>query len=70
MKSQIEENDIEMYSTHNEGKSGIAERFIRTLKNKSYKYMKNTPNIKKMFLLINYMIQLINMIVIIIAQLK
>ena len=45
-----------MYSTHNGGKSGIAERFIRTLKNKIYKYMKNTPNIKKMFLLINYMI--------------
>ena len=28
-----------MYSTHNEGKSFVAERFIRTLKNKSYKYM-------------------------------
>ena len=28
-----------MYSTHNEGKSAIAERFIRTLKNKIYKYM-------------------------------
>ena len=28
-----------MYSTHNEGKSVIAERFIRTLKNKIYKYM-------------------------------
>ena len=28
-----------MYSTHNEGKSTIAERFIRTLKNKFYKYM-------------------------------
>ena len=27
-------NDIEMYSAHNEGKSIIAERFIRTLKNK------------------------------------
>ena len=26
----------EMYSTHNEGKSVVAERFIRTLKNKSY----------------------------------
>ena len=26
-----------MYSTHNEGKSDIAERFIRTLKNKIYK---------------------------------
>ena len=28
-----------MYSVHNEGKSAVAERFIRTLKNKSYKYM-------------------------------
>ena len=28
-----------MYSTNNEGKSVIAERFIRTLKNKMYKYM-------------------------------
>ena len=28
-----------MYSTHNEGKSVIAERFIRTLKNKIYKHM-------------------------------
>ena len=32
-------NDIEMYSTHNEGKSIVAERFIRTIKNKIYKYM-------------------------------
>ena len=28
-----------MYSTNNEGKSVIAERFIRTSKNKIYKYM-------------------------------
>ena len=28
-----------MYSTHNEGKSVVAERFIRTIKNKIYKYM-------------------------------
>ena len=28
-----------MYSTHNEGKSVVDERFIRTLKNKIYKYM-------------------------------
>ena len=28
-----------MHSTHNEGKSVVAERFIRTLKNKIYKYM-------------------------------
>ena len=28
-----------MYSIHNEGKSAVAERFIRTLKTKIYKYM-------------------------------
>ena len=28
-----------MYSTHNKGKSVVAERFIRTLKNKIYKHM-------------------------------
>ena len=39
MKSWLEENDIEMYSTHNEGKSVVAERFITTLKNEIYKYM-------------------------------
>ena len=32
-------NNIEMYSTFNEGKSVLAERFIRTLKNKIFKYM-------------------------------
>ena len=30
---------IEMYSTHNEGKSVVAERFIRTFKNRIGKYM-------------------------------
>ena len=39
MKSWLEKNDIEMYSTHNEGKSVVAERFIRTIKNKIYRYM-------------------------------
>ena len=28
-----------MYLTHNEGKSAVAERFIKTLKNKIYKHM-------------------------------
>ena len=28
-----------MYSTYNEGKSVVAERFIRTLKNKTFKHM-------------------------------
>ena len=35
--SWLEKNDMEIYSTHNEGKSVIAERFIRTLKNNVYK---------------------------------
>ena len=39
MKPWLEENDIEMYSTHNEGESVDAERFIRTIKNKIYKHM-------------------------------
>ena len=39
MKSCLEKNDIEMYSTHNEERFVIAERFIRTLKNNIYKYM-------------------------------
>ena len=29
MKSWLQDNDIEMYSTHNKGKSVVAERFIR-----------------------------------------
>ena len=32
-------NDIEMYSTHNKGKSFVAGRFIKTLNNKIYEYM-------------------------------
>ena len=35
----MQNDNIEMYSTHNEEKSVVAERFIRTLKNKIYKYM-------------------------------
>ena len=33
MKSQLQDNDVEMFATHNEGKSVVAEGFIRTLKN-------------------------------------
>ena len=39
MKSWLEKKSIKTYSAHNEGKSVAAERFIRTLKNKIYKYM-------------------------------
>ena len=39
MKSLLQNNDVEMYSAHNEGKSVIAERFIKTLKNKICEYL-------------------------------
>ena len=41
MKSWLRYDDIEMYSTRNEGKSVVVvvEKFIRTLKSKIYKYM-------------------------------
>ena len=32
--------NIEMYSTYNEEKSAVAERFVRTLKNKNFKHMR------------------------------
>ena len=35
-KKWLKDNNIEMYSTYNEGKSVVAERFIRTLKNKIF----------------------------------
>ena len=38
----LSDNDISMYSTYNEGKSVVAERFMRTLKNKLYKHMTAT----------------------------
>ena len=38
-KKWLRDNNIVMYSTHNEGKSVVAERFIKTLKSKIYKYM-------------------------------
>ena len=40
MKSWLQDNLIEIYSTRNEGKSAVAERFIRTSKKKTiYKHM-------------------------------
>ena len=41
-KKWLSDNDIIMYSTFNEGKSVVAERFIRTLNNKLYKHMTAT----------------------------
>ena len=41
-KTWLSDNDVIMYSTYNECKSVVAERFIRTLKNKLYKHMMAT----------------------------
>ena len=41
-KRWLSSNDVIMYSTFNEGKSVVAERFIRTLKNKLYKHLIST----------------------------
>ena len=38
-KDFLKINNIEMYSSFNEGKSVVAERFITTLKNKIFKHM-------------------------------
>ena len=39
MKSWLQDNYIEIYSAHNDGKTVVAEIFIRTLKNKIYEYI-------------------------------
>ena len=41
-KDFLKMNNVEVYSTYNEGKSVVAERFITTLKNKIFKHMANT----------------------------
>ena len=38
-KDFLKINNIEMYSIYNEGKSVVAERFIRTLKSKIFKHI-------------------------------
>ena len=48
MQEWLENNNVLMYYTHNEGKSVIAERFIKTLKSKIYKKM--TANDSKSYL--------------------
>ena len=51
MQKWLHDNDILMYLTHNEGKSVVAEKFIKKLKDKIYKTM--TANDSKSYL--NYL---------------
>ena len=53
-KKWLKDDDIKMYSMHNEGKSVVAERFIRTLKTTIYRYM---TSISKNVYIDNQMIQ-------------
>ena len=43
MKCWLEKNNMDMYTSHNEGKSVVDERFIRALKTKIYKYVTSMP---------------------------
>ena len=56
MQKWLHDNDILMYLTHNEGKSVVAEKFIKKLKDKIYKTM--TANDSKSYL--NYLNKLID----------
>ena len=48
MQKTLNNNDILIYSMHNEGKSVIAGRFIKTLRGKTYK--KLTANDSKSYI--------------------
>ena len=61
-KKWLQDNDIIMYSTNNEGKSVVAERLIRTLKSKIFKYMTSIPKngyIDKLNAIVNTIIHVI-----------
>ena len=47
---------MEIYSIHNKGQSAVAEKIMRTLKNKTYKY----KEYQNMCILINSMTQWLN----------
>ena len=56
-KDFLKTDNIENYSTYNEGKSVVAERFIRTQKNKIFRHMTATSK-KVYFDVIEYRIEL------------
>ena len=53
MKSRLERDTIEIYSTYNEEKSNVAKRFIRVLKSKLCKNLTSTSK-KMIYRCINY----------------
>ena len=61
-KRILKVNNIQMFSAYNEGKSVMAERFTRTLKNKIFKSVYFKSVISKVFILMCLTILLINTI--------
>ena len=59
-KDFLKGDNIGMYSTYNEEKYVVAERFIRTIKTKIHKYM---TKFQKMFIITCWTILLINIII-------
>ena len=59
LNSWLQDKNIEMYSTHNKEKFAVAEKLIRALKNKTWKYM---SSVSKNVMLINQMLHFINTI--------
>ena len=53
MKVRLDNNDILMYVTHNEGNSVIAERFIKALKDKICKKNKKKKKQKNQLMIAN-----------------
>ena len=45
VKSWLQDSDLEMYSRHSDGKSVVAKRFIRILKDRIYKYTFVSKNV-------------------------
>ena len=61
-KKWLKDNSIEMYSTYNQEKSVVAERFIRTLKIKIFRHMTALSKNVFFFFLMLQMILLMNTI--------
>ena len=66
-KDFLKMNNIEMYSTYNDEKSVVAETFIRTLKRNIFKHM---TAFQKKFILMCWIILLINIITLFIKLLR
>ena len=58
-KKWLKDNDISMYSTHNEWKSVVAKRFIRTQKNKIYKHTTSIPK-NTYFIVLDFIVKKYN----------